>query len=141
MMTTRTHEQTIRDWVGAAWNCGDFSSADTLYTPDYQMNDSSQPEPVVGAHGLVAFVTAYRTAFPDLRLDVDEIVCEGDRSAWRFTVRGTHLGELMGIPASGRPMVCRGMVFTRFASDGRWAEDHVVYDAFSMLRQVGAIPS
>jgi steroid delta-isomerase-like uncharacterized protein len=81
----------------------------------------------------------YREAFPDLRATVEEIVEEGDRIAVRATFTGTHDGEFMGIPASGRTISIQAMDVVRVV-DGRAAEHWGVTDVMGLMQQIGAIP-
>ena len=78
-------------------------------------------------------------AFPDLRITVDNIIAEGDKVAVCWTATGTHLGELMGIPASGRQIKFTGITIHRFA-DGKIVENWWVYDAMGMMQQITAPP-
>jgi steroid delta-isomerase-like uncharacterized protein len=77
-----------------------------------------------GPHGARIEVSAYRSALPDLSVSVDDVVSDGSKVARRFTLRGTHLGPLLGIPASGAPVVLRGLAIDRF-EDGKIIESWV----------------
>jgi predicted ester cyclase len=74
--------------------------------------------------GLIAELTG---AFPDLRVEVEPLVADADRITWLRTNRGTHKGNFMGVPPSGRNLTWRDMVVTRFAR-GKVAEEWVVSD-------------
>ena len=78
-------------------------------------------------------------AFPDLRITTDDIIAEGDKVVARWTATGTHLGELMGIPASGRQISFLGMTVHRFADD-KIVENWWAYDAMGMMQQITASP-
>ena len=80
-----------------------------------------------------------RGAMSDLNLDVGDILSVGDRIALRYTLRGTHDGELMGVPASGRQVASDGMVFARIR-DGMVVERWGVQDMLTLLGQIGALP-
>ena len=75
---------------------------------------------------------AYHRAFPDLKVDVEILVKAKDRVAWQRTVQGTHLGNFKGFPATGRPLVWRDMVTSRF-HNGLIAEEWVVTDLAERL--------
>jgi len=90
--------------------------------------------------GLKQLITAYRTGFPDLHVLIEDMVAEEDKVASRFIVRGTHKGELMGIPPTGKQVTVSSILISRFA-DGKWAEDWANYDALGMMQQIGAIPT
>jgi len=78
-------------------------------------------------------------AFPDFRVTTESIIAEGDKVAIRWTVNATHLGSLMGIAPSGRPVTFTGMTIYRFA-DGKIAENWWSYDALGMMQQITAPP-
>lgn len=80
-----------------------------------------------------------RTAFPDFRVETDELIEAGDKVVSRWTVTGTHKGEYMGIPATGKRVNVTGMTLQRF-EDGKIAEDWWAYDLLGFMQQVGAIP-
>jgi predicted ester cyclase len=89
---------------------------------------------------LVAFVEMYRTAYPDTRLAIGELIAEGDLVAMTWTATGTHQGELMGIAPTGRSVTVTGIGVDRI-SGGQIAESWANYDALGMLLQLGAIPA
>jgi len=92
-----------------------------------------------GPEGAKQFATMLRTAFPNLHSTVEDQVAEGDKVATRFTARGTHRGDLQGIPASGNTMEITGIVLSRFAN-GKIVEQWGNPDLLGMMRQIGAIP-
>jgi predicted ester cyclase len=81
----------------------------------------------------------YRIAFPDLELTIEDQVAEGDEVVTRFTARGTHRGELMGIPPTGRKVVVTGISIDRLVN-GKTVESWTNYDVLSMMQQLGIIP-
>jgi steroid delta-isomerase-like uncharacterized protein len=139
-MSAEANKTTIRQWVEAGWNRGDFSNINSMYTADYIFNDPSAPNLPRGPQAIMAVVNIYRTAFPDLRMTVEELVSEGDKVAWRWVVKGTHTGLLMNIPPTGKPVTIAGIVVSRFV-DGKWAEDFVNWDTLGMMQQIGVIPA
>ena len=78
-------------------------------------------------------------AFPDLHIKVEDLIAEGDKVVARDTVTGTHQGEYMGLPPTGKSITYNEIVICRFA-DGRIAETWGVVDVVSQLRQLGARP-
>jgi predicted ester cyclase len=78
-------------------------------------------------------------AFPDLQGTVEDVVGEGDKVASRLRWRGTHQGELMGIPPSGKQVDFTLQAIHRIA-EGKIVEGWVNYDTLGMMRQIGAIP-
>ena len=78
-------------------------------------------------------------AFPDLHVAVEDVVAEGDRVVSRNVVTGTHRGEHMGLPPTGRSVAYDEIFIGRFV-DGRIAETWGVVDVLSQMRQLGAMP-
>jgi steroid delta-isomerase-like uncharacterized protein len=84
----------------------------------------------------------YRASFPDLRMDVEEVLPSGDKVVGRIRATGTHTGEaFMGLPASGKSVNVQLIDITRFDDDGLAREHWGVFDALSMMQQLGAIPA
>jgi len=82
-------------------------------------------------------ITMLRGAFPDLRIDVDELVAEGDKVSVRLTARGTHEGVFQGIPATGRRVAWEGISMIRLEGD-RIVERWFHVDNLGLMRQLGA---
>ena len=93
-----------------------------------------------GPEGMRIAVAEYRTAFPDLRVTVEDLVAEGDKVVHRFTLRGTHTGPFLGIPPTGRVVTAVGIAIDRLAG-GKVAESWLSLDALNLLRQLGAGPA
>jgi predicted ester cyclase len=80
------------------------------------------------------------TAFPDLRMNPDDILVDGDKAVARVTMTGTDQGEFMGMPATGRAVDVQVIDIMRFDGDGLVAEHWGVLDAMAMMQQLGAVP-
>ena len=91
-----------------------------------------------GVEGLKDVLRGMRNAFPDLNFAVEEQIAEGDKVLTRFEWTGTHRGEFLGVPATGRPVKVWGMVIDRLQS-GRIKETRIIMDVFGMMMQLGAI--
>jgi steroid delta-isomerase-like uncharacterized protein len=92
--------------------------------------------------GVKQLFRMYRASFPDLRMDVEEVLPSGDRVVGRIRATGTHTGEaFMGLPASGRSVDVRLIDITRFDDDGIAREHWGVFDTLSLMQQLGAIPA
>lgn len=110
---------------------GNLDAVGEFFTPDYVAHATG--EDLTGGHEAIRrFVGALRRAFPDLRLEVEILLESGDRVAWQRTFRGTQRGDYKGFPATGREVVWRDMVTSRFR-DGRIAEDWVITDLAERL--------
>jgi steroid delta-isomerase-like uncharacterized protein len=110
-----------------------------LVGDDYVAHIPGSAEPFRGKEGFRAFVTTYQTGFPDAAIIVDDQIAEGDVVATRWTGRGTHTGELMGVPPTGREVTLAGITYSRIA-DGKAREAWIIWDTLAMMQQLGAVP-
>jgi predicted ester cyclase len=78
----------------------------------------------------------YQTAFPDFHVVIEDMVEEGDRIAFRLTVRGTHRGDLAGVAPTGRSVIVSTIIISRFAG-GKCVEEWQTVDEVSLFRQLG----
>jgi steroid delta-isomerase-like uncharacterized protein len=92
----------------------------------------------VGPVAVKAMIEGYRKAF-DFTFDVQSQLAEGDQVASRWMWRGTHIGEYMGMPASGKALEAAGMTIFRF-EDGMVKEGWWSWDSVAMMRQLGMMP-
>lgn len=135
-MTSQQDTATIETWVNEAINGGNLAVVDELAHPDYIYRNPT--EELRGAEAVKGLFAAYRVGFPDFHLRVDERVAENDQIVQAFTLTGTHRGEFMGIPATGKTIEVHGVVFSRFAA-GKIVEEWEVIDQLSFLEQLGAV--
>jgi steroid delta-isomerase-like uncharacterized protein len=120
-------------------NNKNLSAIDEIAAEDYVELDPL-PGQAPGREGLKAFLaTVSFPAFPDQRWVTDEQIAEGDKVVSRFTMYGTHRGDFMGIPATGRTIAVKGVVIDRVV-DGRWKDSRLLMDTLSLLQQLGALP-
>ncbi|MGA7671173.1 MAG: ester cyclase [Nitrolancea sp.] len=97
------------------------------------------PIEATGAELLKQVFGRLHRAFPDLHVTIEDLIAEGDKVVARNTVTGTHRGEYMGLPPTGKPITYNEIFIFRFAG-GRITETWGVVDVLSQLRQLGAIP-
>ena len=133
------NKEKVRRFLEEAFNEGNLNVADELFTSDYVLHDPSLPEEMRGPEGVKGYVQMYRSAFPDTNITVEDQIAEEERVVTRWTGRGTHQGELMGIPPSGNQIEVSGITISRFEG-GKIAEDWTNYDTLGMMQQIGAIP-
>jgi len=113
---------------------------DEIFAPDYVEHAPLPPGWSTGRDGVKAFFKAMTTAFPDLHATVEHVLAdEGGIVAGRLTVRGTHLGNFLGIPATGRSATWTESHFGQIV-DGRVVTHWGDIDQLGMLRQLGVIP-
>jgi steroid delta-isomerase-like uncharacterized protein len=130
----KRHEATMRRFIDDVANNGDYFALKELVHPDYIYRAPGQE--LRGLVAIQALFETYRVAFPDLHIDIDELVATGDRVALAFTLTGTHKGALMGIDASGNRVEVHGTVFSRFEA-GQIVEEWEVIDQLSLFNQLG----
>ena len=112
--------------------------AEEIVAADY-VSHGPQAPPAHGPEEVKARVGLYQVAV-DGHWDVQELFSAGDRVVARWVGSGTHVGELMGIPATGKPIAVEALSVFRIA-DGKIAEEWTVWDALGLLQQVGAVPA
>ena len=119
-----------------AFNEGDFDTCLARLSPDFVMNLAGLP-PMRGPDVWRQGVDVIKLGFPDLRAHIDDVVAAGDQVALRLTFRGTHRGEFLGIPATGRTIEYVSHEFYRIA-DGRIAEEWICSDMATLHGQLTA---
>ena len=133
-----TNKEIVRRLWVEPWE-GKMGVIDELVAPDYVGHDPSQPE-LHGPEGVKGFITSYLSAFPDGRITIDEQLEEGELVASRWTGRGTHRGDLMGIPPTGKQVTVSGITVSR-VKNGKVVEEWSNWDTLGMLQQLGAVPA
>jgi len=130
------HEAIARRVIEEVWNKGKLDAIAELFTPDYVNHD-----PVNRTKGLEAykdFVKKYRDAFPDCRLEIDEVFSAGERVAVRWRYSGTHKGQLEGMPPTGRHVTGTGISIDHFSGE-RIREAFTDWDALGLMQQIGVV--
>ncbi len=137
-MSTEENKALVERFVEEFWNECNLSTANELMAPDAEIHMPTGE--VVDVDGLKGFAGAFRASFPDWHSTFEELVAEGDRVAERWTGRGTHRGELQGIPPTGRRVEVPGSVFYRIV-EGKIVEFRGQFDMMGLMQQLGAIAS
>jgi len=91
--------------------------------------------------GVEAFFRMQLAAFPDLRMDVQDVVADGSKVVARVRYTGTQHGEFMGMPATGKSVDVQVIDIFRFGDDGRVSEHWGVFDQLTMMQQLGLVPA
>ncbi len=91
--------------------------------------------------GTLEFFRMVLTAFPDMRMDVEDLMVDGDKTISRVTVTATHQGEFMGVPASSNRVEVGLIDIMRFDDSGLVCEHWGVMDMLTLMQQIGAIPA
>lgn len=125
--------------IEEAWNKGNLDIVEEYVDEDFVCHDPAFPGDIRGPDGYKQLVGMYRSAFPDAHLTIEELVAEGDTVVVRWTGRGTHEGELMGIEPTSKKAEVPGMTLVH-VEDSKVTESWQCYDVFDMLGQLGALP-
>ena len=139
-MSADQNKAIVRGVFDEVFNKGNLSAADEILAPDYTLHDPAAPKFTGGRKAYKQFQARYLKAFPDHRLTVEDQIAEGDKVVTRWTARGTHRGDLPGIPATGKPVTVTGITVSRI-SGGRIAEEWQDWDSLGMLQQLGVVPA
>lgn len=121
------------------WNQGNLAAIDEIYAPDV-VNHTLPPGLPPGVEGGKAFTGMYLSAFPDTKMTIELQIAEGDKVVTRWKAQGTHKGELMGIPATGKQVTVTGIVIDRIVG-GRIVESWGEFDQMGMMQQLGVVPT
>jgi steroid delta-isomerase-like uncharacterized protein len=121
-----------------SWEAPDnLDVLDEIYAPDLVWHDPGQD--IQGIEEARQFVTMYKSAFPDLNATVEDTIAEGDKVVTRWTVRGTHQGEIEEFgPPTGRQMELKGITIHRIEG-GKIVEEWNAYDNLSVMQQLGLV--
>ena len=133
------HKALMRRFYDEVMNGGNMGAVDELCAADL-VDHEEFPGLAPGREGLKQFVTMMHTAFPDVKMEVHDMVAEGDKVVARLTMSGTQQGEFAGMPASGKSMSISVIDIVRFA-DGKAVEHWGVTDAAAMMEQLGHAPA
>lgn len=132
------NKNVIRRLFEEVWNKGNLPVADELFAQNYSHHDSSTPDFGRGPESEKKRVTLYRTAFPDVRLTVEDMIAEGETVTARWSCKGTHRGDLNGIAPTGKQFNISGISVARFTS-GKISESWVNWDALGLMQQLDVV--
>jgi steroid delta-isomerase-like uncharacterized protein len=110
-----------------------------LVSPDAIFLVPGRPEPVVGPAGYLMIVGMMRAGFPDIQWTLEELISEGDKLAARFTMRGTHRGQFMGVPPTGKQITVQALNIYHLTK-GQIIKEYGSPDLLGLLAQIGGLP-
>jgi predicted ester cyclase len=122
-----------------AWANGDVDAYDRYAHPDVVLHLAGYSQPFRGREAVKEWVRTYRGAFPDISIDIDAIVADGDEVWMRWTSEQTHTGEYMGIPPTRKHVRMNVLETLRFV-EGRFIEVHILFDPLRVMQQLGVFP-
>jgi steroid delta-isomerase-like uncharacterized protein len=130
----------IKRWFEEVWNQGHAEAIDEMFAADglaHGLADDAG-NPLRGPKAFKSFYSAFRGAFPDIFVTVEDVIAEGDMLAARCLVRGRHEGDTLGFAATHAPMEITGITIVRIR-DGKIVEAWNNFDFMKLYRQIGAI--
>jgi len=120
-------------------NSGDIDGFGALLADDF-VEHETQPDLAPTKEGVLAFFRTLQSAFPDMTMDVRDVIASGEKSVARVVVTGTHRGEFMGVPPTGHRVEVQVIDIMRFDEVGLVCEHWGLMDALSMMQQLGVVP-
>jgi len=122
-----------------SWEAPDnLDIIDEVYAPDLVWHDPDQE--IQGTEEAKQFIAIYKSAFPDLSVTVEDEIAEGDKVVTRWTLRGTHQGEIEEFgPPTGRQVELKGISISRIEG-GKIVEEWNSYDNLGVMQQLGLVP-
>jgi steroid delta-isomerase-like uncharacterized protein len=137
--TIEANKAIARRWSEELWSQGKLEVADEIVAPTYVRHDPGDPFPAIGAADVKRLVSMLRAMLPDLTIEVEDMLAEGDKVVIRYTGVATDTVGFMGRPPTGKSIRAAAMQLFRFA-DGQIAESWAVRDDLGTLRPLGHLP-
>ena len=137
-MSVEENKANERRVVEEILNKGNLSAIPELITTDYIYHGAAGMD-VKGAEGFKRTVMQIRAAFPDLHVTIEDMVGEQDKVVVRLTYRGTHEGDLLGIPPTGKKTAITEIKII-YWQDGKAVEAWGILDMYGLMQQLGALP-
>ena len=142
-MSLEENKAIVRRWFSEVMSNGDIATVDLICMechPGFTVLNGVMENPPTGIPGVKEMVKLFRSAFPDLKFDVEDQIAEGNKVATQLKVHGTHKGDFQGIAPTGKQITTWGISIWELA-DGKLLQEHVSWDTLGLLQQLGAIPS
>ncbi len=138
-MSVEDNKRLYRRFVEEVINAGDLGPIDEIFSESY-VDHTAPPGAPPGREGVKAVPGMFRKAFPDLHFTIEHLIGEGDLVASRVVGTGTHQGDFLGTPASGKHATWASFGFFRVA-DGKIVEHWGQPDLMGLMQQIGALPA
>ena len=139
-MAAEQNKALIVRFVEELFNRGNMGIVGEIFAPDFIEREQLPPGIPSGREGVKVLTTELRSAFPDFKATIDDILAEGDKVVIRMTWSGTQKGEFMGVPATGK-RVSFGVIDIIRITNGKLVEHWGQMDSMSLMQQLGAIPA
>jgi steroid delta-isomerase-like uncharacterized protein len=139
-MSVEQNKALARQLAEEVLNKGNMSRADEIIAPNFVEHEELPPGIPPGREAPKMMFTMLRSAFPDFKATIDDMIAEGDKVVIRQTWTGTQKGEFMGMPPTGKS-ISIGVIDIIHIADGKFVEHWGVMDQMAMMQQLGAIPA
>ncbi len=136
-MSAEQNKAVIRRYIEEVWSSGNLEAADEIVDEAFIFRGPIRE--LEGRDAFKQFVAGIHAAIPDIHFTIEDSVAERDEVAFRWTMTGTHTGELMGIAGTGRHFTVSGVTIARL-SGGKMAEVWLYWDRLSLMQQLGLVP-
>jgi steroid delta-isomerase-like uncharacterized protein len=134
-MNADRNVELLRKAFAAVFSATPPETCAAMLTPDFIINLAGMPTQMHGREAWMQNLAVMRKAFPDSKAEIHDIFGTGDRVAVRLTIRGTHTGEFVGIPATGRAVEYTSIELYRVSGD-LIAEEWICSDMLTLMRQI-----
>jgi steroid delta-isomerase-like uncharacterized protein len=138
-MSESENKAVVRRFIDDVLNHGRLETADEIVAENFIELDPL-PGQKQGREGLKEIIVMLRSGFPDMNWVIEEMIASGEKVVTRFHWTGTHKGEFMGMPATGKSVKVKGVVIDRIVG-GRMTESRILMDDLGMMQQLGVIPA
>lgn len=136
-MSAKENIQLVERWFEEVWNQGRMETIHELLSPDSIARGQAAPEAEIhGPAEFVAFVQGIRSAFPNIRIKIEDAFSTSDKVVARWSATMTHTGEGLGMPATGKNVRLTGITIAR-VKEGKILEGWDHWDRLGMLEQIG----
>jgi len=132
--TVARNKQAVSHWINLV-NARAFERLSEDWSQDVTVNQGRDVSETIGLDTLVKLLKMFYVGMPDLQIDVEDVVGAGDIVFLRTSSHGTHLGELFGIPGTGRPVSYKGIA-TYYLADGKITREWFNDDMFALLQTI-----
>ena len=136
-MSTEANKALVRRFF-EAFNAGDLEGVAGLCAPSVVVHNSGAPDPL-NLNGFRQLAGAFLAAFPGGEHTIEDMIGEGDKVVTRVVYHGTHTGDLMGMPPTGKQVAVSAMIIDQIAN-GKIVETWRLFDQLGMMQQLGVMP-
>jgi steroid delta-isomerase-like uncharacterized protein len=133
-MSAKENKALLSRYVQEVWDKQNPGAVDGFLAPNYRRHRSPTADPLT-REDQKQLLARFRAAFPDVQIKIEEIIAKGDRIAFRSTMRGTHRGEFLGIPPTGK-QVTVGLVDVVHIKNGKFVEQWGGPDLLDLVQQL-----